>query len=130
MPTTQWIGVYSARRPMKQSVGCCSNLWALIMDAGTGFTTQVYEPSSYFLHKECIKKQKKNYYTSAIAGSNSGSSFVVMSKRTQYLQQSYKIRLWSLVSCILVKAFIEDGITVIASPQLQYRRRILIFVSI
>lgn len=69
-------------------------------------------------------------YTSAIAGSNSGSSFVVMSKRTLYLQQSYKIRLWSLVSCILVKAFIEDGTTITASPQLQHRRRILIFVSI
>ncbi|KAI5388704.1 hypothetical protein KIW84_074393 [Lathyrus oleraceus] len=40
MPATQWISVYSARRPMKQSVGYCSNLWALIMDAGTGFTTQ------------------------------------------------------------------------------------------
>lgn len=33
------------------SVACCSNLWALIMDAGTGFTAQVYELSSYFLHK-------------------------------------------------------------------------------
>ncbi|CAL5206525.1 unnamed protein product [Lathyrus oleraceus] len=118
MPATQWISVYSARRPMKQryhynvtdmrlsqhiekgyedglfisSVGCCSNLWALIMDAGTGFTAQVYELSSYFLHKEWIMEQwEKNYYISAIAGSNSGSSFVVMSKGTQYLQQSYKV---------------------------------------
>jgi hypothetical protein len=33
------------------SVACCSNLWALIMDAGTGFTAQVYELSSQFLHK-------------------------------------------------------------------------------
>ncbi|GJM94850.1 hypothetical protein PR202_ga11532 [Eleusine coracana subsp. coracana] len=64
MPATQWISVYNARRPMKQryhynvaadtriaqhiskgnedglfisSVASCSNLWALIMDAGTGF---------------------------------------------------------------------------------------------
>jgi len=36
------------------SVGCCSNLWALIMDAGTGFTAQVYELSSFFLHKVVI----------------------------------------------------------------------------
>lgn len=57
MPATQWICVYGARRPMKQSVGCCSNLWALIMDADTGFTAQVYELSSYFLHKECIMEQ-------------------------------------------------------------------------
>jgi hypothetical protein len=33
------------------SVASCSNLWALIMDAGTGFTSQVYELSPYFLHK-------------------------------------------------------------------------------
>lgn len=33
------------------SVACCTNLWALIMDAGTGFSAQVYELSSYFLHK-------------------------------------------------------------------------------
>ena len=33
------------------SVASCTNLWALIMDAGTGFTDQVYELSPYFLHK-------------------------------------------------------------------------------
>lgn len=32
-------------------VSSCSNLWALIMDAGTGFTSQVYELSPFFLHK-------------------------------------------------------------------------------
>ncbi|ESW33521.1 hypothetical protein PHAVU_001G076900 [Phaseolus vulgaris] len=118
MPAMQWISVYNARRPMKQryhynvadvrlsqhiekgyedglfisSVACCSNLWALIMDAGTGFTAQVHELSPHFLHKEWIMEQWENsYYISAIAGSNNGSSFVVMSKGTQYLQQSYKV---------------------------------------
>ncbi|KAL2655644.1 hypothetical protein AAZX31_04G083100 [Glycine max] len=118
MPATQWISVYNARRPMKQryhynvadvrlaqhidkgnedglfigSVASCSNLWALIMDAGTGFTAQVYELSPHFLHKEWIMEQwEKNYYISAIAGANNGSSLVVMSKGTQYLQQSYKV---------------------------------------
>ncbi|XP_043720209.1 casein kinase 1-like protein HD16 isoform X2 [Telopea speciosissima] len=118
MPATQWISVYNARRPMKQryhynvadarlaqhiekgnedglfisSVASCSNLWALIMDAGTGFTAQVYELSPYFLHKEWIMDQwEKNYYISAIAGANNGSSLVVMSKGTQYAQQSYKV---------------------------------------
>ena len=33
------------------SVASASNLWALIMDAGTGFSDQVYELSSVFLHK-------------------------------------------------------------------------------
>lgn len=32
-------------------VASCSNLWALIMDAGTGFTSQVYQLSPFFLHK-------------------------------------------------------------------------------
>ncbi|KAK4854290.1 hypothetical protein QYF36_021696 [Acer negundo] len=118
MPATQWISIYNARRPMKQryhynvadgrlsqhidkgnedglfisSVSSSSNLWALIMDAGTGFTAQVYELSPHFLHKEWIMEQwEKNYYISAIAGANNGSSLVVMSKGTQYLQQSYKV---------------------------------------
>ncbi|KAG9449124.1 hypothetical protein H6P81_009089 [Aristolochia fimbriata] len=118
MPATQWISVYNARRPMKQryhynvadarlqqhiekgnedglfisSVASCTNLWALIMDAGTGFTAQVYELSPYFLHKEWIMEQwEKNLYISGIAGANNGSSLVVMSKGTQYAQQSYKV---------------------------------------
>ncbi|KAK3219961.1 hypothetical protein Dsin_013931 [Dipteronia sinensis] len=118
MPATQWISVYNARRPMKQryhynvadarlaqhiekgnedglfisSVASAQNLWALIMDAGTGFTAQVYELSPFFLHKEWIMEQwEKNFYISAIAGATNGSSLVVMSKGTQYLQQSYKV---------------------------------------
>ncbi|KAH7686347.1 Non-specific serine/threonine protein kinase protein [Dioscorea alata] len=118
MPATQWISVYNSRRPMKQRyhynvadarlvqhiekgnedglfiscVASCTNLWALIMDAGTGFTAQVYELSANFLHKEWIMEQwEKNFYISALAGANNGSSLVVMSKGTQYAQQSYKV---------------------------------------
>lgn len=32
-------------------VASCQNLWALIMDAGTGFSAQLYELSPFFLHK-------------------------------------------------------------------------------
>lgn len=32
-------------------VASAANLWALIMDAGTGFSSQVYELSPAFLHK-------------------------------------------------------------------------------
>lgn len=72
LPATQWITVYNAHRPMKQryhynvannrvqqhvekgnddglyisSVACCQDLWALIMDAGTGFAQQVYDLSN------------------------------------------------------------------------------------
>ncbi|KAF3772643.1 Casein kinase I-like protein 2 [Nymphaea thermarum] len=118
VPATQWISVYNARRPMKQryhynvadgrlaqhiekgnedglfisSVASCTNLWALIMDAGTAFTSQVYKMSKCFLHKEWIVEQwEKNYYISAVAGANNGNSLVVMSKGTPYAQQSYKV---------------------------------------
>ncbi|KAB5565186.1 hypothetical protein DKX38_005240 [Salix brachista] len=144
VPATQWISIYNAKPPMKQRyhynvadgrlgqhvergiadglliscVASSSNLWALIMDAGTNFTSQVYELSPFFLHKEWIMEQwEKNYYISSIAGSNNGSSLVVMSKGwlllecnflqnfllatkksdvliyagTQYTQQSYKV---------------------------------------
>ncbi|KAL8036813.1 hypothetical protein ABFX02_11G000500 [Erythranthe guttata] len=117
-PATQWISVYNARRPMKQRyhynvadsrlrqhvekgnedglyiscVASASNLWALIMDAGTGFSSQVYELSAVFLHKDWIMEQwEKNYYISSIAGAANGSSLVIMSKGTPYTQQSYKV---------------------------------------
>ncbi|CAN6439797.1 unnamed protein product [Victoria cruziana] len=117
-PATQWISVYNARRPMKQryhfnvvdsrllqhvqkgnqdglfisSVASCANLWALIMDAGTTFSAQVYEISAFFLRKEWIMEQwEKNYYITAVAGATNGSSLVVMSKGTPYNQQSYKV---------------------------------------
>lgn len=117
-PAAQWISVYNARRPMKQRyhynvvdsrlsqhiekgnedglyiscVASSANLWSLIMDAGTGFCSQVYELSPVFLHKDWIMEQwEKSYYITAIAGANNGSSLVVMSKGTPYTQQSYKV---------------------------------------
>ncbi len=118
LPATQWITIYNAHRPMKQryhynvangrvaqhvekgnddglfisSVACCQELWALIMDAGTGFTAQVYELSTQFLPKEWImEKWEEGYYITAMAGSTNGSSLVVLSKGTPYTQQSYKV---------------------------------------
>lgn len=118
VPATQWVSVYNARQPMKQryhynvadarltqhidkgnadgllisSVASCSNLWALIMDAGTGFRNQLHQLSPFFLNKEWIMEQwEKNFYISAVAGSTNGSSLVVMSKGTPYSQQSYKV---------------------------------------
>ncbi|XP_042021484.1 casein kinase 1-like protein HD16 isoform X2 [Salvia splendens] len=118
MPATQWVSIYNARRPMKQRyhynvmdvrlsqhidkgtedglfiscVASCHNLWALVMDAGTGFKAQVYELSPFFLHKEWIMERwEKNFYISAVAGASDGSSLVVMSKGTPYSQQSYKV---------------------------------------
>ncbi|OAY27326.1 casein kinase 1-like protein HD16 isoform X2 [Manihot esculenta] len=117
-PATQWISVYNFRSSMKQRyhynvmdsridqhvvkgkedglyiscVASSSNLWAIIMDAGTGFTSQVYELSPIFLHKEWIMEQwDKNYYITSVAGTANGSALVVMSKGTPYTQQSYKV---------------------------------------
>lgn len=118
LPATQWITVYVSHRPMKQryhynvansrvaqhvdkgnddglfisSVACCQELWALIMDAGTALKSQVYELSSQFLPKEWIMEQwEDGSYITAMAGSHSGSSLVVMSKGTEFTQQSYKV---------------------------------------
>ncbi|XP_065848989.1 casein kinase 1-like protein HD16 isoform X2 [Euphorbia lathyris] len=117
-PATQWISVYNFRNSMKQRyhynvmdsrinqhvekgkedglyiscVASSANLWAIIMDAGTGFTSQVYELSPIFLHKEWIMEQwDKNYYITSVAGTTNGSALVVMSKGTPYTQQSYKV---------------------------------------
>ncbi|KAF6140998.1 hypothetical protein GIB67_006627 [Kingdonia uniflora] len=117
-PANQWISIYNAKSSMKQRyhfnviderleghvergkedglhiscVASSKNMWALIMDAGTGFTSQVYELSSIFLRKEWIMEQwDKNYYISSVAGASNGNALVVMSKGTTYNQQSYKV---------------------------------------
>lgn len=54
---------------------------------------QVYDLSNQFLPKEWImEKWEEGFYITAMAGSASGSSLVVMSKGTPYTQQSYKAR--------------------------------------
>uniref|UniRef100_A0A803MLT9 non-specific serine/threonine protein kinase n=1 Tax=Chenopodium quinoa TaxID=63459 RepID=A0A803MLT9_CHEQI len=114
----QWISVYDARRPLKQryhynvadvrvdshiekgyndgmfitSLASSDNLWAIIMDSGSGFSAQVYSRSPYFFNKDWIMEMwEKNYYISAAAGTRTGQSLIVMSKGTQYSQQSYKV---------------------------------------
>ncbi len=53
---------------------------------------QVYDLSNQFLPKEWIMaKWEEGFYITAMAGSTSGSSLVVMSKGTPYTQQSYKV---------------------------------------
>jgi serine/threonine protein kinase len=122
-PAVQWITIYNAHKPMKQryhynvaaariqqhvdkgnddnlfisSVACrqegSQDLWALIMDAGTGYSSQVWELSpKQFLPKDWIVEQwEDGYYITCLAGSPGGSSLVVMSKGTTYTQQSYKV---------------------------------------
>jgi len=60
---------------------------------GARARAQVYELSSQFLPKEWImEKWEEGFYITAMAGSTSSSSLVVMSKGTAYTQQSYKAR--------------------------------------
>lgn len=35
-------------------VASSANMWAIVMDAGTTFTSQIYELSPNFLHKACV----------------------------------------------------------------------------
>lgn len=118
LPAQQWITIYNAHRPMKQryhynvansriaqhvdkgnddglfisSVSCASELWALIMDAGTGFSAQIWNLSAQFLPKDWILEQwDDGYYITALAGSCHGQATVVMSKGSTYTQQSYKV---------------------------------------
>ena len=66
---------------------------------------QVYELSCQFLPKEWImEKWEEGYYITAMAGSHSGSSLVVMSKGTPYTQQSYKVLLLPFPPRILAVA--------------------------
>ncbi|CAL5210317.1 unnamed protein product [Lathyrus oleraceus] len=117
-PPSQWFSVFNARKPIKQRfhsnvsdgrlshhiekgfsdklriscVSCCSNLWVLIMDAGTDYTDQVYNLSPSFLPKKWIYEQwAKKFYITSLAGSKKGSSIVVMSKGTPYTTQRYKV---------------------------------------
>ncbi|GER25594.1 casein kinase I [Striga asiatica] len=114
----QWITVYNAGPQIKQryhytvvdsrlaahigkgyaeglsisSVASCSNMWAVIMEGGTGIATQLYTLSSCFLDKEWIMEQwEKKYYITAVAGADNGKAVIVMSKGTPYNQQSYKV---------------------------------------
>lgn len=75
------------------AVACCQELWALIMDASTDYTDQVFKISNEFLNKDWIlERWEEGYYITCMAGSHSeGASLVVMSKNTQYTQQSYKV---------------------------------------
>ncbi|KAL6763802.1 histone kinase [Haematococcus lacustris] len=119
MGAKQWITVYNRHAPMKQryhynvntsrllvhvqkgwedglyisSVASCANLWAIVMDAGTEFTQQIYKVHyNSFLPKEWImEKWEEGYYITAVAGSDNTSSLVVMSKGTRFTQQSYKV---------------------------------------
>ena len=116
---SQWITIYNKHKPMKQryhynvssqrlevhvnkgfedgllisSVCACGDLWAIIMDAGTKYTSQIYKVATkQFLPKDWIIEQwDKGYYVTAVSGSQTGSSLVVMSRGTRYTQQSYKV---------------------------------------
>ncbi|KAG2430221.1 hypothetical protein HXX76_010320 [Chlamydomonas incerta] len=115
----QWITVYNKHAPMKQRyhynvntsrllvhvqkgwedglyiscVSSCQNLWAIVMDAGTDYTQQIYKVHyNSFLPKEWImEKWEEGYYITAVSGSDNNSSLVVMSKGTRFTQQSYKV---------------------------------------
>eukprot|EP00877_Chromochloris_zofingiensis_P010070 jgi/Chrzof1/5316/Cz15g21270.t1 len=118
-PARQWITIYNKYGSMKQRyhynvttarllvhvqkgweeglyiscVGSCSDLWAVVMDASTGYTQQIYRVHyNSFLPKEWImEKWDEGYYITSVSGSDNCSSLVVMSKGSHFTQQSYKV---------------------------------------
>ena len=52
------------------SVGCAGDLWAVIMDAGTGFSAQQYKvvPSAFLPKEWIMEKWDQGYYITAVAG--------------------------------------------------------------
>jgi serine/threonine protein kinase len=129
-PAAQWVSVFSRRLPMKQryhynvssarlalhlakgyddglrvSCACaCADLWAVVMDAGTGYSAQVYHTAAKaFLPKDWVTEHwDRGYYITAVAGSASGGALVVMSKGTRFTQQSYKVSVGWLVGLRVV----------------------------
>eukprot|EP01026_Neomeris_dumetosa_P052217 TRINITY_DN46137_c0_g2_i3.p1 TRINITY_DN46137_c0_g2~~TRINITY_DN46137_c0_g2_i3.p1 ORF type:complete len:611 (-),score=72.86 TRINITY_DN46137_c0_g2_i3:25-1857(-) len=115
----QWVSVYNRSEPMKQryhynvgtqrlevhvqrgyehglricAVCACGELWAVIMDAGTAFTNQVYtvQPNKFLPKEWIIERWEAGFYITAVAGASDGASLVVMSQGTKYTQQSYKV---------------------------------------
>lgn len=54
------------------SVGCAGDLWAVIMDAGTGFAAQCYTVQPAFLPKEWVMERwDQGYYITSVAGAES-----------------------------------------------------------
>jgi hypothetical protein len=80
---------------LRVSCACaCADLWAVVMDAGTGYSAQVYHTAAKaFLPKDWVTEHwDRGYYITSVAGSASGGALVVMSKGTHFTQQSYKVR--------------------------------------
>jgi len=115
----QWITVHTRAPPMKQryhynvstqrllvhvqkgwedslfvtSVASCDDLWAIVMDAGTEYTQQIYKvhPNSFLPKEWIMEKWEEGFYITSVAGSDSNNSLVVMSKGARFSQQSYKV---------------------------------------
>ncbi|KAL3746791.1 hypothetical protein ACJRO7_015691 [Eucalyptus globulus] len=115
---SRWISIFHTHPPMRQrtfhnldnvrltsciwkayadgmyvsSAASRLNLWAVVMNSGTGFTPQVHTISPRFLPQDWIRRLwTRNYHITAIAGADNGSTLVVMSKGPQNCWQSYRI---------------------------------------
>ncbi|GAX84656.1 hypothetical protein CEUSTIGMA_g12077.t1 [Chlamydomonas eustigma] len=115
----QWITVHTRAQPMKQRyhynvstsrllvhvqkgwedglfvtcVASCDDLWAIVMDAGTEYSQQIYKvhPNSFLPKEWIMEKWEEGFYITAVAGSDNNNSLVVMSKGARFNQQSYKV---------------------------------------
>ena len=85
------------------SVGCAGELWAVIMDAGTGFTSQVYSVTpNAFLPKEWIMdKWDQGFYITAVAGIMPFSPFPPFKSLLTFLQECHVKILQELIFPII-----------------------------
>ncbi|KAI6680004.1 hypothetical protein NL676_033885 [Syzygium grande] len=108
------------------SVASRLNLWAMVMDSGTGFTAQVHTISPEFLPQNWIRRQwARNYHITAVAGADNGRISVVMSKGPQNFRQSYCVtdafpygwikRKWALGTYITAMATVGSNWVVVMS---------------
>ncbi|XP_056166929.1 casein kinase 1-like protein HD16 [Syzygium oleosum] len=149
---SRWISIFHEHPPMRQricynvddvnlpllieeayadglyvsSVASRLNLWAMVMDSGTGFTAQVHTISPEFLPQNWIRRQwARNYHITAVAGADNGSILVVMSKGPQNFRQSYRVtdtfpygwikRKWALGTYITAMATVGSNWVVVMS---------------
>eukprot|EP00747_Dinoflagellata_sp_TGD_P148131 gnl/TRDRNA2_/TRDRNA2_176882_c2_seq1.p1 gnl/TRDRNA2_/TRDRNA2_176882_c2~~gnl/TRDRNA2_/TRDRNA2_176882_c2_seq1.p1 ORF type:complete len:607 (-),score=-38.17 gnl/TRDRNA2_/TRDRNA2_176882_c2_seq1:73-1893(-) len=118
LPSQQWVVVFNNYKLKKQRyhynvatsrtvlhfergkkdglyISClmsCKKRWGFVMDARTGYTSQVYYLNNLFLPTNWIRERiEQKYYLTAVAGSIYGHSLVVMSGGTTFTEQDHTV---------------------------------------
>ncbi|XP_048133651.1 casein kinase 1-like protein HD16 [Rhodamnia argentea] len=118
------------------SVASHLDLWAVVMDSGTGFTDQVHTIAPDFLPQGWIRRQwRRNYHITAIAGADNGSLLVIMSKGPRKCWQCYRVtgtfpyswikRKWALGTYVTAMATVGQSWVVVMSSAAGFVRQVV-----